>query len=153
MAGGAVGSFRSGKGGRMLWGATKLKGQKWAVAESGANLDTTNFECFTTVYGSSGSGGGRSFSQQLVGIETAKVDYEGHWDSGINAYDNPPGVYIRDDGPQAKMVLNQVDANFYLFYATTVLSANLDCSVTGLLEFKFGFQNQGPYVRPTGSFA
>lgn len=153
MPGGAIGTFRSGKGGRQIVGSTQLKGKKWSTKESNSKQDTTNFESFTTAYGSSGSGGGRAFTQGLIGNETAKSTYSGNWDAAVNAFDNPPAIYMRDDGPQIKNILNRVDNNFYLFYATLITDVGIDVDQAGMVAFDYSFENQGAYVRPTGSFS
>ncbi len=149
----AIGSFRSGKGGRFRFDNTNLKGRKWSVAEEGNDLDTTNFECFTEDYGSTGAGGGRSFTQGLIGLETASCNYEGSWDAATNPFDDPPAIYARDDGPLCQLYINQVDNNYYEFAETRVLTASVDCAVDGLVSFNFSFKNQGPWSRPAGSFS
>lgn len=195
-----MGIFRSGKSGRMTiiplnadgtyqvtnnW--INIKARKIQVGDSGVDEDTTNFECFVlalpavvnqaptalTGLGSSGSGGGRSFSQGLLGIETATITVNGHFDfsqqkgqgPGGAAYkglmDNPPGLYPRDDGPAMRAYGNRqrpagilgiaLPGQFYEFMSTRILSATMDIDVNGVVGLDLSAKSQGPYRRPTGS--
>jgi hypothetical protein len=156
-----IGSFRSGKGSRMRVGsATNLKGKQWSVAESDQEIETINFECFTTAFGSTGVGGGRSFGQSMSGPERAACSYSGLWDAATNAFglngisdNNPPAIYPRDDGPRMQLVLNQVDADFYDFTATKIGGTTLKVDVNGSIDFDFSFKSQGPWLRPKGAYA
>lgn len=152
---GTVGSFRSGKGGRITVvdenGTAKMKMAVYTVKETGNKLDTTNFECFTDEFGSTGSGDGRSFSQGLVGVETADCTVTGLWEFSQNPFDDPPGIFVRDDGPLQQMFLSRNDAQFYKFFETLITTCTVKVSVKGDVSFDYGFENQGPYIGPTGS--
>lgn len=148
-----AGNFRAGKGGRIKWGAASfLFMASWGVDESGIDLPTTNFESFTTALGTTGSGGGRNFTQGLIGPETAACKITGLWNAAQNPFLSPPGIYVREDGPQALMAMNRVDNDFYQFIATRVMKSSVKCDVNGLVTFDFDFMNQGPYVRPKLTF-
>lgn len=150
---GPVGRFRAGKAGRIRFNATNCRLNQWSVQDSGADLDTTNFESYTTEYGTDSNGIGRSFEQGLIGQEVATFDCQGNWDQSANPMDNPPAIYARDDGPEMYLYLNRTDNTFYRFYATRILSASVTCDSKGLVTFSFNGKSQGPYLRPTGSTA
>ncbi len=145
-----VGQFRSGKGGRVKVGSTFMTMNEYSVAESGQDLDTTNFECFTLAYGNTGNTG-RSFSQGLIGVETAQCQTSGLWNAAQNPFVSPPGIYLREDGPATLLSPNRVDNNYYNFLATKINACGIQCSITGLVTFNWSYTNQGPYVRPIGN--
>lgn len=150
---GAVGSFRSGKLSKVLVGVTACRLNVWSVAESGADLDTTNFESYDTSYGytDQARGIGRSFEQGMIGVETAVFNLDGNWDAAANPLDDPPGLYVREDGPEIKLYVSRIDDTFYDFYVTRILSADVATDAKGLVTFRCSGKNQGPYLRPTGS--
>lgn len=148
---GAVGKFRAGKAGRIKFNGTYCTLMAWSVDESGGDLDTTNFENYTTEYGVDSNGIGRSFEQGLVGVEVASFSCEGNWNAAQNPFDNPPAIYVRDDGPEMFLFINRTDNTFYRFYATRILAANVRTDAKGLVSFRFNGKSQGPYLRPTGN--
>lgn len=150
---GAVGTFRSGKQGRVLFGGTACRLNSWTVEDSGESLDTTNFESWTNAYGDTSTSMGRSFQQGVIGQEVATFSVDGNWDASANPMDATPGIYTRDDGPAMLLYLNRTDATFYQFYATRIFGANVACDSKGLVTFSFNGASQGPYLRPTGSVA
>jgi len=90
----AVGKFRSGKNSRVTFGTTNCTLKRYGVSERGGDLDTTNFECFTQAYGSTGAGGGRSFEQGLIGTESLTANLDGAWNAAQNPYESPPTVRV-----------------------------------------------------------
>jgi len=150
----AVGNFRAGKGGRVEFiesVSTVCKMMKYSVKERGNNLDTTNFECWTSAYGSSGSGGGICFEQGLIGVQGADFDISGNYDAAQNPYDDPPGLYVRDDGPETVLYTNRTDDIYYDFLETRFLNTTLDVSVDGMVAFSVSGMSQYTFIRPTGS--
>lgn len=151
MATGPVGVFRAGKGGAVNVNSTVCNMKKFSVTESAGDLDTTNFESWTDEYGSSGSGGGISFEQGLVGVLSAKFDIDGNWDAAQDPYDPPVGFYPRDDGPQVVTYINFIDTTYFQFFATRFLTGTVATATADLVTFAISGKNQGPYQRPTGS--
>ncbi len=150
---GPVGNFRSGKGARISVAGLPLTQAVWEVHETGVKLPTNNFECFTTALGSTGNGGGRSFTQGLIGFETATGKCTGNWNQAINPFDDPPGLYNRDDGPLIVCMFNVIDENNYEFPETLLYDcADVKCNCEGLISYDFAWENQGEYARPQGTF-
>lgn len=149
----AVGRFRAGKAGRIRFNGTNCTLTTWTVDESGGDLDTTNFESYSTAYGVDSNSIGRSFEQGLVGVEVASFSCSGYWNAAQNPFENPPAIYIRDDGPEMFLYVNIVDATYYRFFATRILTASVNVDAKGLVSFSFTGKSQGPYTRPSGNVA
>ncbi len=148
-----VGSFRSGKASRIQVGTgTFLTENHWDVTETGDMQDTTNFECFTTDFGSSGITGGRTMTQGLIGNESADVSAGGNWDANQNPYEDPPGIFISDQGPTTLLYINRVDNTFFGFDETLITQAAIGVDQDGVVTFAWKFKNQGPWSRPEGNF-
>jgi hypothetical protein len=144
-----VGTFRSGKGGRVVVGATNCRLNKWSVTESGTKLDTTNFESYTAAYGFTDAAGavGRTFKQGLIGEEGATFNIGGNWDPTQNPSTDPPGLYVREDGPRIKLYPSRIDGMLYDFLSTILHQVTVNCSPPALVTFDVNGESQGPYTR------
>ncbi len=145
-----VGNFRAGKGGRVQvidQALTICKMMKYSAKENAADLDTTNFENTIT----SPILGTVCYTQGLVGPIGADFSVSGNWDAAQNPLDDPPGFYVRDDGPELVLFTNRTDNIFYDFLLTRFLSTTLDVDVNGLVTFSVDGKSQAAYNRPVGS--
>jgi hypothetical protein len=129
---------RSAKGSRISIGGTALQKSGWEVTDQADDLDTTTFE----------SGG---VYQNTVGIEKADWSLRGLWDAGANAYDNPPGLYPRDNLSTLNFYENVSDNIFWSFPTATVLSSRNGAEVRQLVTFESAGTNNGSFSRPSGS--
>jgi hypothetical protein len=127
----AVGKQRAGKNSRVVVGATNLNFANWRCTWRGDDLDTTNFES-------------AGFEQGTIGVVVAEWTMGGDWDAGRNNYDNPPGLYPRDDLGQVKFFENVTDATVFHNIATNrVLSAENGAEVKGKVTFTANGKSQG----------
>lgn len=134
----AVGKARSGKGARVSAGGTTLRAAEFEAAQQADDLDTTNFECSGT-------------EQGTIGVLSATWSIRGDWDASVNMFDNPPGLYPRDDLLNLYLYTNLVDNVYWYFATARVLSSRNSGQVRGKVTFEASGKNQGTFVSPTGS--
>ena len=133
---------RAGKNGRIAWGNSNLRAKQWSTDDKADDIDTTNFESVVQ---------GISYDEGLTGPNVAEWSFSGSWDATANAFDDPPGIYPRDEGGPLKLYTNLTDAVFYNLILVRVLSAKVSCPVRGDVTFEASGKSQGQYTRPTGS--
>jgi hypothetical protein len=133
-----TGYQRSSKNSRVVVGGENLKNNKWTAEETGDDLDTVNFE-------SSG------LDEGIKGIFGVAITYGGDWDAAYNFFDDPPGIYPRDDLQDLQLYLNVADDTFWDFYYSRINSCNNSSSVRDKVSFDASGKSQGDYTRPTGS--
>lgn len=135
----AVGKQRAAKNSRVQVVATNLRAANWRVTRRGDDLDTSNFE-------STGQ------EQGTIGFEVSEWSLGGDWDAQQNAFDNPPGLYPRDDLGTIRFYENVTDNVFHLITVSRVLSAENGAEVKGKVTFTANGKSQGTGVTlPTGS--
>lgn len=135
----AVGHQRAGKFSRVQVAAVNLRMANWKATYRGDDLDTTNME----------SGG---TEQGTIGVIVIEWTLGGDWDASINAFDNPPGLYPRDDLGTIRFFENVADNVGYLIPASRVLSAENGAEVKQKVTFSASGKSQGlGTVPPTGS--
>jgi len=133
-----AGKQRAGKGARLQIGGTNLNAKTANVTERGDDLDTTNFEA-------------QGFETGTIGVQVCEQEIESDWDAGRNYYDNPPGIYPRDDLANVVIYENVNDGRFWSFPTSRVLSSRNIISVRPLVGFNWSGKSNGTYTRPTGS--
>jgi hypothetical protein len=134
-----VGKQRAGKNSRWQVGNTNLRANTWRNTYRGDDLDTTNFE----------SGGAE---QGTIGVTVIEWTGGMDWDASINAFDNPPGLYPRDDLGSVKCYENIGDNVLWSIPANRVLSAENGAEVRGKVSFSANGKSQGGgFFLPTGS--
>jgi hypothetical protein len=135
----AIGKQRAGKNTRFQVAATNLRAATWRIAWRGDDLDTTNFE----------SGGEE---QGTIGTTVREWTVGGDWDAAVNAYDNPPGLYPRDDLGAIKAWEHYAEGPFHYIPANRVLSAENGAEVKGKVTFTASGKSQGGgSAAPTGN--
>jgi len=144
-------AFRSGKNGKIVIQGVGYALNHWEVTETGEVLDTNNFECFTQDFGTGLIGGGRSFSQGMIGFESADFTISGVWNAAQNPFEEPPGLYVSDLGPELILYINESDGTNYTFANTIISSTSVTTDATGAVSFSATGKNQGSYIRPTGN--
>lgn len=133
-----TGKQRAGKGSRIgINNVAQVLG-RWSAESTKEEHDTTSFE----------SGG---FSEAIVGIDQANVTLAGDWDAGANFYDDPPGIYPRDDLAAVKFFTSISDNIFWDFTYLFIRSASNSAEVRGKIAFEASGRNQGSYFLPAGS--
>lgn len=134
----AVGKMRAGKNARATVAGTNMRKTDWETDFQADDIDSTNFE----------SGG---FDQGTVGITSCPWTLKGPWDASLNDYDDPPGLYPRDDLGLVRLYTNTGDNVFWNLPNNRVLSAKNSVSVRQLVMFEASCKTQGSFSRPTGS--
>lgn len=133
-----TGKQRAGKNSRVSVNGDVLAFAKWNVDSKGDNLDTTNFTS-------------EGYDEGILGIESADISFGGNWDAGENPYDDPPGLYPRDDLPDVLFYENVTDNVLWNFDFIRIRSARNGAEVRGLVTFECSGMNQGSFTDPTGS--
>lgn len=132
------GKFRSGKTGRTTVNAQTIKNNEWDVTYRGADLDTTNFES-------------NGYEEGLTGLIGADWTIKGDWDAGVNPYDNPPGLYPRDDGVNMVLYPKVADNKPFTFPLWRCDSTRVGVRTDGKVTFDASGKSQGSFSIPTGS--
>ena len=134
----STGYQRSGKNSRVITNGTTLNFAKYDVDSSGDDQDTTNFES-------------DGVEEGILGVQLATISFGGDWDAHANPYDDPPGLYPRDDLPNTYFYPNVTDGLYWLFPYARIRSATNGSEVRGKVSFNASGKNQGPFTDPTGS--
>ena len=136
---GPVGHFRAGKGSRVSVESTVLRKSTWEVTLRGDDLDTTTFE-------SSG------IDQGTIGIVGIDWTMGANWDAQANNFDDPPGLFPRDNLGTVIFFENVSDNVFWSLPQSRVISSKNGAEVRGLVTFSSEGKLNGPgYAQPTGS--
>lgn len=133
-----TGKQRAGKNSRVNVGSDVLTFAKWSVDAKVDMGDTTNFE----------SGG---YDEGITEIYSADISFGGNWDAGDNPYDDPPGLYPRDDLADVVFHENVTDDVGWDFDYVRIRSARNGAEVRGLVTFECSGSNQGAFTYPVGS--
>lgn len=133
-----TGYQRAGKNSRVQINATNLKKARWNVNENLEEIDTVNFE----------SGG---YDEGIGGISGCDWSLGGLWDANKNAFDDPPGLYPRDDLATLRFYENVTDNVRWSFTYARVRSATNGAEVRQGVTFESSGKSQGSFTRPTGS--
>lgn len=134
-----VGLFRAGKNSRVIVEDAILNKSKWHTDIHGDDIDDTNFE----------SGG---VDQGLIGITGVSWDIGGLWDAGANNFEDPPGLYPRDNLGAINLYENLSDNVFWDLPINRVLSSKNGAEVRQAVTFESsGKLNGGPFFLPGGT--
>ena len=143
----ATGHQRAGKTAQVRANNVALAYSSYDVTVSGEDHSTNNF----TSWDEAGWGGGQSFDEGLLCFVKADITFGGDWDAGYNAYDNPPGMYPRDDFPNLEFFTSIIDVVDFVFPYMRIRSAKTGAEATGSVTFECSGMSQGPFTLPTGS--
>lgn len=91
------------------------------------------------------------YDQGTIGIIGCDWDSKGDWQAHNNFYDQPPGIFPRDDLKNVLLYENVADNVFWNFYWNRVLSAKNGNPVRGLVSFEWSSKTNGFFSPPTGS--
>src|SRR5579863_8063793 len=80
----AVTRKQAGKACRVVWEGINLQGQSYTVTYHGDDLDTTHWESL-------------GFDEGTIGVVGCELTLEMQWNPTANMFDDPPGVFTRDD--------------------------------------------------------
>lgn len=100
----------------------------------GDDLDTTNFES-------------AGYDCGTTGIEGCSIETRGDWDAALNRFDQPPGLFIRDDLPQ-RYYINTSDGHYWDYTYTRILSAKTAIPTRSLISFDWSSKSNGPFSLP-----
>lgn len=82
----------------------------------------------------------------------AEGSFGGDWDAGLNAFDNPPGLYPRDDLALVTFYTSTIDLVDYFFNYMRVRSVKVGAQAADLVTFDVdSWMSQGIFTLPTGS--
>lgn len=133
-----TGKQRAGKNARIKVQGTPLNYGDYDCDDKADDLDETNFE----------SGG---LEQGTIGIEVVEYTAGGFFDAGAMPYDDPPGLFPRDNLPNMLVYPSVTDGTFWNFPLARVFTAKNSANVRAMVLFTWGGKSQGPFSRPTGS--
>ena len=139
-----TGTQRSGKASRITIGADILTFTNWKVDQQVNDLETTNFTSYDETTDA-------SYGEGITGIDVCNITFGGAWDASANPYDDPPGLYPRDDLADVAFYTNIVDNVSWVFDYIRLRSTSNGAEVSGLVTFTCSGMSQGIYTQPTGS--
>lgn len=134
----STGKQRAGKGSRVSVGSENLAFAKWSTNYKGDDLDTVNFES-------------EGYDEGILSVIGVEISFGGSWDAGNNPYDDPPGLFPRDDLTGLAFFENVTDNVGWEFPYARLRSANNGVEVKGLVSFDASGMSQGAFTPPTGS--
>jgi hypothetical protein len=143
----ATGSQRAGKTSQVNANNTALAFSSYNVTVSGEDHSTNNFNSWDAA----GWDGGQAFDEGLLCFVKADIDFGGDWDAGVNPYDDPPGLFPRDDFPNLKLFTSIIDVVDFDFAYMRIRSAKTGAEATGSVTFEVSGMSQGSFTLPTGS--
>lgn len=143
-----TGYQRAGKNSRIEIGTTILAMSSWDITENGDDLDTANF---TSAGLSQASPNSTAFGEGILGFQQIAWNLGGNWDAHMAMYDDPPGLYVRDDLGLVKFFENVNDNDYVFMNYARVRSSNNGAEVKGLVTFKASGMSNGPYTLPVSS--
>lgn len=134
-----TGQFRSGKNSRITVTGDTLYKAEWGLNYRGDPLDTRNFE-------SSG------WDEELIGFRGVEWSLRGLWNAAINDYDDPPGLYPRDDGTDMDCIPSTLQsAILWTLPDWSCRATDMTTTATGLVQMRSNGKSQGEPTVPTGS--
>ena len=110
----------------------------------GDDLDTVNFESYNAA-------AGQTFDEGILGVYNAAIKFGGDWDAGTNPFDDPPGLFPRDNLAGVQFQESRLDLVGWAFGYIRLRTANNSAVVRGKVEFNVDGKNQGPFNLPAGS--
>lgn len=134
-----MGYQRSGKLTRIMINGVRLSMASWEVDPEGVDLNSNNFES-------------HGFDQGTIGFIKARWQFSGDWDAGLNSFEDPPGLYMRDDLANLLFYNNTQDKVLWSFPIARVLRArNSAVTNRGKVHFEASGVSNGPFLYPAGS--
>ncbi len=143
----ATGSQRAGKTSQVNANGTALAYSSYDVTVSSEDHSTNNFNSWDA----GAFGNGQSFDEGLLCFVKADISFGGDWDAGLNAFDNPPGMFPRDDFPNLELFTSIIDVVDFRFSYMRIRSAKTGSQATASVTFEVSGMNQGPFALPTGN--
>lgn len=138
----AIGHMRIGKNSDVVVEGDSLNFATWRTTDHADDINTTHFNSIS--------------DQGTVGVEGVDWNMGGQWDAATNAYDDPPGLYPRDNLGLVKFYENVNDNVFWSLASNRVLSAENGAEVRDKVTFNATGKSNGVTLlvgtsRPTGS--
>lgn len=130
--------FRAGKNSRAQVSSNDLTRNSYSVTYRGGDIDTTNFES-------------EGYEEGIIGPIGADWNLDGHWNAGVNPFDDPPGLYPRNDGDEMYIWSNRTDDKYFNFPVFRCLSSTMRSTASGGVEISASGKNQGAFTIPSGS--
>jgi hypothetical protein len=139
-----TGSQRAAKTSRVIVGADNLTFASWSANVTGEDFPTVNFESYDAATD-------QTYDEGILGPLTCEIKFGGDWDAGDNPYDDPPGLFPRDDLAGVQFQESRLDGVGWDFPYIRVRSAENGAEIKGKVLFSVGGKNQGPFTFPSGS--
>jgi hypothetical protein len=131
--------FRAGKTGRITVGASVLSSLEWSTKFYGDKLDVANFES-------------NGMHLWLIGLEGADWSMKSNWNAAQNSFDDPPGLFPRDDGSEQITMYTKVADNVFASFPTwACFNSTITNTVSGLVTFDCDGAGQDDFNVPTAS--
>jgi hypothetical protein len=139
-----TGSQRSSKTSRILVEATPLTFASWEVNVTGEDAPTVNFESYDVA-------DDQTYDEGILGPIACALRFGGDWDAGLNPYNDPPGLYPRDDLANLQFFTSRLDAVFWFFNYARLRSTTVGAALPGKVTATAEGRNQGRFLFPAGS--
>jgi hypothetical protein len=136
-----TGYQRAGKTSRILVQTSPLAYASWKVDVKTTPLDTMNFESYNVE-------ADESFGEGLHDGVECDISGGGDWDAHNAAYDDVPGLYVRDDLAGLYFFTSRIDNVFWDFAYARITASSNGAEVKGKVTFTFAGISQGPFGPP-----
>lgn len=130
--------FRAGKNSRASCDGTVLNMNEYSWTHHGDPLDVTNFES-------------NGLYEGIIGIQSLDWTLRGDWDAAKNPFDDPPGLYPREDGESLVMYTNKTDGKAASMTAYLCSDSTVNSTATGKVGYNAAGKSNGSFSVPTGS--
>jgi hypothetical protein len=139
-----TGKQRAMKAAQITVGGTALTFASWEIVLNIDDYSTVNFESWDDAEQ-------ESFDEGISGIFGCDIKFGGDWDAGTNFFDDPPGLFPRDDLADVEFVENVDDAVQWTFPFIRLRSSTNGGDIHNKVAFNCSGKNQGIFELPTGS--
>jgi hypothetical protein len=135
---------RAGKTSRVLVGTSPLTFASWKSTVTGEDYPTVNFESYNVA-------DDQTYDEGIIGPISADIQFGGDYDAGDNPYDDPPGLFPRDDLADVAFYTSRLDAVNWDFPFVRLRSADNGAEIRGKVTFSVSGKSQGRFLYPSGS--
>lgn len=130
-------TFLSGKTGSVVVNGATLAATRWSTTLSADELDTSNFE-------------GNGKKSYLIGLQGLAWTIGTLWDAAQDWFDDPPGLFMRDDGTNMKLYTKLSTNKFWSMPTWMCSNSAMEETVSGLVSITASGKAQQDFVQITG---
>lgn len=132
-----TGKQLAGKNSKILVDNTVMNHSSWLANYRTGDIDLTNFDSATN-------------SEGIKTLNKVELSFGGDWDALSNPYDDPPGLFPRDDLPNLKFYHEATGTVLWDFEFARIRSASNGAEVRGKINFSCSGMSQGAFLIPAG---